>query len=73
MLMFGQYQSYHDFLWRTNQSGPLQKKKEKKLKMHSTNLYRFCKKVWSLRVYNIYTYSYMPQNIYTKLNKCFET
>jgi hypothetical protein len=40
--------------------------------MHSTNLYRFCKKIWSLRVCNRYTYSYMPQDTYTKSSKHFE-
>jgi hypothetical protein len=69
MLMSGQYQSIMIFC-----EGPIKVvhcKKKESLKCTQL-IYRFCNKIWSLRVCNRYTYGYMPQNTYTKSSKCFE-
>jgi len=68
MLMFEEYQNIIICFLRTNQSDPLPKNKKKtKLSfgMHSQLINMICKKIWSLKVYNMYTY--MPQ---TRPHKC---
>jgi len=53
---------YHDFLWRVGK-WPIAK-----TKIELWELIWTCKKVWSSKVYYIYTYT--PQNIYTGLCEC---
>jgi hypothetical protein len=45
---------------------PSQKKNHQIMHLQLINM----QKIWSLKIYNIYTFIYMPQNIYTWLCKC---
>jgi len=65
MLMFEEYQDIMIFVLKDQSKWPIAKKKKIKLWDALTIINMICKKIWSLRVYNMYTY--MPQ---TNPHKC---